>query len=71
MSLMLAALMLGANPAATAADPVAEPVKEKKICRVDPALTGTRMQKKLCLTQSEWDLRSRGKSAGELKTISH
>lgn len=70
MSLMLAVLMLAANAEAPAADPVAEPVREKKICRADPALTGTRMQKKLCLTPSEWDLRSRGKTAGELKTIS-
>jgi hypothetical protein len=68
---MFAALMLGANPSATPAEPVAKPVKEKKICRDDPAYTGSRMRKKLCLTESEWNVRSQGKNAGEIKTISH
>lgn len=42
---------------------------EKKICRVDPGQTGSRMRKKLCLTQTEWDLRAQGKDAADLKTI--
>ena len=74
MSLMLAALLLGATPTATSAAPAApaaKPVKEKKICKEDPAYTGSRMRKKLCLTQSEWDVRSQDKNAGDIKTISH
>lgn len=49
----------------------AEPTKkaEKKICRVDPALTGSRMKSRLCLTQTEWDRRAAGKSVGDLKTM--
>jgi hypothetical protein len=74
MSLMLAALLLGATPTATQStpvEPVAKPVKEKKICKEDPAYTGSRMKKKLCLTESEWNVRSQDKSAGDIKTISH
>lgn len=54
--------VLATGPAKTAE-------KEKKICRVDPANTGTRMKKKLCLTQNEWNMRAKGKNAGDLKTM--
>jgi hypothetical protein len=54
---------------ASAIEPAKPAVKEKKICRIDPANTGTRMAKKLCLTQTEWDMKARGKNAGDLKTI--
>ncbi len=58
-----------AGAATQAAEPAQAAAKEKKVCRIDPANTGTRMKKKLCLTQTEWDIRSRGKSASDLKTI--
>lgn len=54
---------------APAADATKTAEKEKKVCRIDPANTGTRMKKKLCLTQNEWDMRARGKNAGDLKTL--
>jgi len=73
--LLLASETPAAAPEATSAlaqeAPEAEPTKkaEKKICRVDPALTGSRMKTKLCLTQTEWDRRAAGKSVGDLKTM--
>ncbi len=42
---------------------------EKKICKTENSGTGSRMRKKMCLTQTEWDLRAEGKSAADLKTI--
>lgn len=69
MSLLLATLILAANPAAAPAETAVEPVKTKKICKVDPGLTGSRMKKKLCLTETEWAQRTAGKNAGDLKTI--
>ena len=42
---------------------------EKKICRTDDNGTGSRMRKKQCLTQTEWDRKAQGKSAADLKTI--
>ena len=42
---------------------------EKKICRTDEGATGSRMRKKQCLTQTEWDRKAQGKSAADLKTI--
>jgi len=58
-----------AQEATPAAAPVKTAEKEKKICRADPANTGTRMKQKLCLTQNEWDMKARGKNAGDLKTM--
>ena len=51
------------------AQPAAATKKESKICKVDPAHTGSRMKKKLCLTETEWAQRNAGKNAGDLKTI--
>lgn len=55
--------------AAPAVEPAKTATKEKKICRVDPANTGTRMKKKVCLTQNEWEMKAKGKNAGDLKTM--
>ena len=73
ISLMFA-LMVVSDPAATPAEsPVAaeaqKPEKAKKICREDPKITGSRMKKKICLTEAEWDKRNQGKSVGDLKVI--
>lgn len=57
MALFLAALLLVADPsAASQADPIEAPKveKEKKICKVDPNFTGTRMRKRICMTETEW-----------------
>jgi len=69
--LLLAADTSGASAAAaTDGTEQASPAKkEKKICRVDPANTGSRMARRLCLTQVEWDKRASGKSVGDLKTM--
>jgi hypothetical protein len=74
-SVLLFAAETPATTAETASDPTQATTpantagKDKKICRIDPAHTGTRMAKKLCLTQTEWDMKARGKNAGDLKTI--
>lgn len=66
MSLVFAVLLVSAQ---AAAQPVAAPqvlpsagapkkAKEKKICKLDEATSGTRMTKRLCLTEDEWATRS-------------
>jgi hypothetical protein len=74
MSLLVAALLLVSDPVAqpaTAQAPAqpAKPQKERKICKVDPARTGSHMSKRKCLTQAEWDDLDQGKNAGDLKTM--
>jgi len=59
-----ASLLAAASPVA-ATDPQTQapgqsqqrpaPVKEKKICRVDPAATGSILPSRICHTQAEWD----------------
>ena len=65
MSFVFAVLLVSAQaaadsqqaPASTAATPA--PKKEKKICKVDEATSGTRMAKRLCLTEEDWAKRSK------------
>jgi len=66
MSLFVAALLVAAQaatdtqpaqPAAVASE-VPAPKKEKKICKADDAASGSRMAKRVCLTQEEWAQRS-------------
>jgi predicted secreted protein len=68
MSLVFALILVSAQAAAADAQPVAPPeaaaeapkkVKEKKICKLDEATSGTRMTKRLCLTEEEWANRSK------------
>jgi hypothetical protein len=78
--LLFSALLLAVEtPVAETASPTTEAApavehhqvakKEKKICKVDPANTGSRMKRNICLTQVEWEKRAAGKNAGDLKTI--
>jgi hypothetical protein len=76
MLFLAAALLTTADPAAAAtpvgaAAPVqaAKPTKEKKICKVDENESSSRLRKRVCLTQTEWERKEAGKSAGDLKTI--
>jgi hypothetical protein len=71
MSLMLAVLLLAADPTPAPAEPAAKPAKvaEKKICKVDPEQTGTRFRARICLTETEWEMRAQGKSGADLKTL--
>ena len=45
----------GAIPA-----PAVKPVKEKKICKVEDADSGSHMARRICLTQDEWAHRGQG-----------
>ena len=48
------------NPATSESTEQAVPakkVKEKKICKEDPAYTGSRMKKQICLTETDWEKR--------------
>ncbi|MBL0916027.1 MAG: hypothetical protein IBJ13_11090 [Sphingopyxis sp.] len=59
LSLALTLLLSAASPDATAAEPAptttpAKPAKVKKVCRNDDN-TGSRLKKKTCRTQEEWD----------------
>ena len=71
MSLLFAALLLVSSPGTQPATSTqaAKPAKEPKICKIDPARTGSHMQKRLCLTASEWEMKNQSKNAGDLKTM--
>ena len=61
MSFVVAALLLSAQVAdqpAAVTPPVAAPAapkKEKKICRVDDADSGSHMVRRICRTAEEWN----------------
>lgn len=69
-SVLLLAAEIPASTPETTSTPTANATaaKEKKICRVDPADTGTRLPKRLCRTQSEWNMQPKGRNAGDLTT---
>jgi hypothetical protein len=72
MSVLLATLLLAAaNPgqATQPAVPDQKPRAERKICKTEEGHTGSRMSKRVCLTQTEWDRRDAGVNVGDLKTI--
>ena len=56
VSVGLAFLAATSAPAseAVAAAPTAAPVKEKKICRKEEAMTGSIASKRICKTKAEW-----------------
>jgi hypothetical protein len=62
--IMLAVLLAATTPnvapqpaPVASAVPAPAPKKERKICKSDPAFTGSRIEKQLCLTKSEWKRR--------------
>ena len=73
--IMLAALLLAAEPATPPQPPAVSPVapaaqkpeKEKQICKVDTADTSSRLRKRVCMTQTEWDRKEAGKDYEDLK----
>ena len=76
MTILLGALLLAANP--TAAAPAAAPANapapaakapEKKICRIDTSDSTSRLRKRICLTQTEWDRKAAGVNENDLKTM--
>lgn len=75
MSLMLftALSMLQASAAEPAAAqpvaPVAAPAKQKKICKVDDTDSYSRLRRRICLTQTEWDQKAAGATVNDLKNI--
>ncbi len=67
---VIVGLVAAQATAATAVEAApSKPKSEKKICKIDELDTGSRMKKRICLTQVEWDKRKAGKSVGDLKTI--
>jgi hypothetical protein len=75
MSILLAALVLAADPtvahapAPAQSSPAAQKEQEKKICRVDTSDSSSRLRKSVCMTQTEWDRKAEGKSEGDLRTM--
>ena len=83
MIMLLAALLLASDPAvapqqpqasaavapaAAAPSEAAKPAqKVKKICRVDTNDSSSRLRKRVCMTQTEWDNKTAGESANDLK----
>ena len=67
MSLLIAVLLVSAQTATVVQPatptPAAAPApqkKPKKICKSDDITSGSRMAKRLCLTEEEWAQRSNG-----------
>jgi hypothetical protein len=72
MSVLLVTLLMAAAdpaPAAQTAAPEQKPRAERKICKTEEGHTGSRMSKRVCLTQTEWDRREAGVNVGDLKTM--
>ncbi|HKX91498.1 MAG TPA: hypothetical protein VJM15_03630 [Sphingomicrobium sp.] len=68
MSVVLALLLASMTAADQAATPAPEtaasaapaPKKAKKVCKADDLTSGTRMAKRICLTEEEWAERNKG-----------
>jgi hypothetical protein len=79
MTMLLAALLAVSDPTvaaqqaqapAPAPAEAAKPAeKEKKICRVDTNDSSSRLRKRVCMTQTEWDRKAAGESANDLKNM--
>jgi hypothetical protein len=75
MSILLAALLLSADPAVAQAPAPAEApatarkIEEKQVCRIDTSDSSSRLRKRVCMTQTEWDRKASGVSADDLKTM--
>jgi hypothetical protein len=72
MTVLLAALLLAVDPAtatppvqpAPAAAPAPQKVKEKKICKSEVGDVGSRLSRRVCLSQREWDMQGNGVTLG-------
>ena len=75
MSIMLLTAFMTAQaavPQPATAQPTAvatDPVKEKRICRVDVNESSSRLRKRVCMTQTEWDRKAAGVTGNDLKTL--
>ena len=77
MVVLLAALLVASDPTVAASQSQtdsapaqsAKAVKEKMICKVDNTDSYSRLRKRECHTQSEWDRKQAGVSAADLKEM--
>ena len=75
MSMMLLTAFMMAQaavPQPVTAQPTAvatNAVKEKKICRVDVNESSSRLRKRVCLTQTEWDRKAASVTGNDLKIL--
>jgi len=73
MILLLAAMLLSSDPAASAPQtqpaPIEKPKKAKRICKRQDVDTGSHMAKSLCLTEDQWNARKEGISADEYEAL--
>lgn len=79
MVMLLAVMLVAADPAAAAqgpqtvapADAVPAPkkVKEKRICRELGDQTGSRMSRRVCKTEEEWAQQDQGRTMNDLGTM--
>lgn len=61
-------LLLATATAVFAEDkPAPSPEKEKKICRKED-VPNSRMQRRTCLTQAQWDAKAAARNAGDFGT---
>ena len=62
--ILLSALLAASAPVVAPQQPQMAPAttvpvqkKERKICKSDPAFTGSRIEKQICLTKTQWKQR--------------
>ncbi len=73
MILLVAAMLVSADPTASAPQtppaPIEKPKKAKRICKRQDVDTGSHMAKSLCLTEDQWNARHEGISADEYEAL--
>lgn len=73
MLLLIWGLLIAADPVAVTPAPPFSPVlpakkvKQRPICRTDPADTGSRMPRQLCMSAEQWESRAEGRSEADLR----
>jgi len=76
MSLMfVASVMMAQAPVTTPPAPpqatsvAAQPEKEKKICKVDENESSSRLRRRVCMTETEWQQKEAGKDLTDIKSM--
>ncbi|MFL6725933.1 MAG: hypothetical protein ACJ8FS_05400 [Sphingomicrobium sp.] len=47
----------------------AQPEKEKKICKVDENESSSRLRRRVCMTETEWQQKEAGKDLTDIKSM--
>ena len=73
MITLLSLMLLAGEPAQATpgSEPAAQAEKkeEKLVCRTKVTDTGSRMRKKVCMTQAQWDRKDSGQNFDDMKRV--